>query len=152
MSTFAERLKKARVDLRMVQYDLSQKSGVTQSAIAQYEMGIMKPRPDKMKALADALGVDVDWLASDDVVLSVVTAKAANNGDSEMIGKTPGNRLAVSIKNAGIDVKKLSMLTNIPENILNEYLEDKAPLLVMHVEMMASVLGVNKSWLAFGKN
>lgn len=64
---FGHRLKVARVDARMSQECLSDKSGVARESIANYEVGKTTPSLDKAYALASALGISVNDLCPVDV-------------------------------------------------------------------------------------
>ena len=62
-STFALRLKSARIQAKLSMRDLAEKAGhvVTFNSIKKYEDGLMVPEPATMLALANALGVKVDY-------------------------------------------------------------------------------------------
>lgn len=60
--SFAESLKKARESVNLTQKQLSDLSGVSQSAISAIELGIRSPSESTMKLLADALGYSVSDL------------------------------------------------------------------------------------------
>jgi transcriptional regulator with XRE-family HTH domain len=49
----------------MSQVDLAKEAAISQSALADYELGKRKPRVDAASKLADALGVSFHWLFSD---------------------------------------------------------------------------------------
>ena len=64
---FSARFKKA-LDMRaMTASELSEKTGVSKSAISQYLSGAFKPRQDRTFLLAQALCVDAAWLMGYDV-------------------------------------------------------------------------------------
>lgn len=62
MKNFNEGLKFAMAQANMSQSTLSEKSGCSKAAISQYLAGKNTPGPAKVKALADALGVTVEYL------------------------------------------------------------------------------------------
>jgi transcriptional regulator with XRE-family HTH domain len=63
--TFGERFLARREELRMTQEELADKAGITRMAISKIELGMTKkPRVDNLFALAKALKVSPDWLAS----------------------------------------------------------------------------------------
>ena len=62
MNSFAERLKEAMIKAGMNQAALSEKTGISKSAISQYISGKNIPGPERMKELGDAVGVSVDYL------------------------------------------------------------------------------------------
>jgi transcriptional regulator with XRE-family HTH domain len=55
-------LRRRRAELGITQAALAQQVGVTQSAVAGWESGAALPRPAKVLALADLLGVQVQHL------------------------------------------------------------------------------------------
>ena len=61
-ATFAHRLKVARVDAKLTQEGLAQKSGIDVNSIARYETGGTTPGFDKAVILAGALGVTLNEL------------------------------------------------------------------------------------------
>ncbi len=67
MMTFSERLRHAMVQADTTQVALAEKSGCSRAAVSQYLSGVNTPTPARMKALADALGVKVDFLAGTEV-------------------------------------------------------------------------------------
>jgi transcriptional regulator with XRE-family HTH domain len=58
MDGFGEILKKIREDKGLKQEDLSKKTGLTQSAISQFEKGLRAPTPATVEKIAKALEVD----------------------------------------------------------------------------------------------
>ena len=61
-----DRLKKIREHAGISQAELAEAIGVTQGAISQYETGRWMPTVDKLKAMAQKLGVTVDELLKED--------------------------------------------------------------------------------------
>jgi transcriptional regulator with XRE-family HTH domain len=61
---FASRLSLARVRAVMSQGELAEQVGITQTQVSRYEMGKAFPRPATLRALASAVGVTPEWLAS----------------------------------------------------------------------------------------
>jgi len=60
--TFAERVKKSRVNIGLTQTDLAKSIGVSRQQIANYEKGGSSPRADGLNKLSAALGVSAEWL------------------------------------------------------------------------------------------
>lgn len=58
-------IKKARLTAGITQVDLAAQLGVTNGAIGQWEKGITRPRPARLKRLAAILGTTVDALIED---------------------------------------------------------------------------------------
>lgn len=67
MKDFADRLKIAMAQSGMSQSALSEKSGCSKAAISQYLSGKNTPNPDKINLLAEALGVQGEFLMGFDV-------------------------------------------------------------------------------------
>ncbi|WP_104656502.1 helix-turn-helix domain-containing protein [Ralstonia insidiosa] len=59
---FAERLKQAREERGMDQFELAFLSGLTRSALSEYERGRVLPRVDKVIAIAKILDCTTDFL------------------------------------------------------------------------------------------
>lgn len=65
--TFGEKIRAERKKLGLTQIELAEKIGVTNRVITSYETGKSFPRTrDAYKRIADALGVNVNYLLSDD--------------------------------------------------------------------------------------
>lgn len=63
MKTFSDNLKYAMAQAGMSQRELSEKSGCSRAAVSQYLTGKNQPGEDKIRAMADALGVAPEVLA-----------------------------------------------------------------------------------------
>ena len=64
---FREKVKKLRKDMKLSQGELAAKIGVSTRSVAAYECGTSYPRyKETYEALAAALGVDVNYLRSED--------------------------------------------------------------------------------------
>jgi XRE family transcriptional regulator, fatty acid utilization regulator len=61
---FGIKLKQLRLDKRMLLSELAEKSGISVSYLNEIEKGKKFPKPEKIAALAEALGVSYDWLIS----------------------------------------------------------------------------------------
>lgn len=66
MADFPERLRQLRVLRKLSQEDLGERTGLTYNHIGRYERGESRPSAEKLKALADALGVSTDYLIAGD--------------------------------------------------------------------------------------
>ena len=62
MKTFSERLKYAMTQANLTQRQLAQATGASPAAVSQYLSGKNTPNADRMKVLADATGVSVNFL------------------------------------------------------------------------------------------
>ena len=58
----ADRLRQARERAGVSQRELARRLNVSQQSIAQHELGQRQPRPERLRALAVALGVSCDYL------------------------------------------------------------------------------------------
>lgn len=67
MSSFGERLKKARITKGITQKELSQKLGVAQSTIANYEKNTRFPGNELLKEISEYLQVSLDFLMGIDL-------------------------------------------------------------------------------------
>lgn len=62
--TAGDRIKEARELAGLTQEDLGKRLGVTGVAVMRYEKGLRQPRLEQLQAIADALGVDINWLVN----------------------------------------------------------------------------------------
>lgn len=56
--TDGSRIRELRTRRGLLQRELAEMAGVTESAVRNYELGLRAPRPQHLEALARALGVD----------------------------------------------------------------------------------------------
>ena len=59
---FGERLKELRLAQRLSQMELADKTGISQSAIAKWELGKTEPTASAITTLADFFGESTDYL------------------------------------------------------------------------------------------
>ena len=64
--TFGEKLKQTRLSLNLSQTDLAKKTGISERSLYTYEQNGIMPRTSNIQKLADALGVSVMYLVSND--------------------------------------------------------------------------------------
>ena len=57
------RIREFRTRCGLLQRELAEMAGVTESAVCNYELGLRTPRPQQLEALARTLGVALDTLA-----------------------------------------------------------------------------------------
>lgn len=62
VETFAEKLKKARLETGFTQREVAAETKIKQSTIASYEIGRTQPDIETLGILADFYGVSTDWL------------------------------------------------------------------------------------------
>ncbi len=67
MATFAERLVEALKVRRVSAAELSRKINVDEGTISNYKKGNYEPKQKRMQAIADVLGVSINWLLGADV-------------------------------------------------------------------------------------
>jgi len=75
---FGEKITKLKKAKKMSQVALAEKTGISRDAISKYERGDTVPSVDYAKRIADALGVSLDYLVSDndnEDVLDNITLK-----------------------------------------------------------------------------
>lgn len=93
--TFGEKVRQERTNLRLTQDELATKVGVTRRVITSYETDKSRPRgTENYKKLAEALGVNVNYLLSeDDAFLSEAASKYGSRGAkqaSELVSEVSG--------------------------------------------------------------
>lgn len=87
MSIVGDRIRECREDLKLSMTKLAEKTGLTISAISQFEGGERDPSLDSLNKLADALEVSVDYLMGRDEELSDENIKAMFRGVQNMTDK-----------------------------------------------------------------
>lgn len=60
--SFAQKMRKARVETGFTQREVAEETGIPQSTIAYIETGKREPDIEKLGILADFYEVSVDWL------------------------------------------------------------------------------------------
>ncbi|MFX4303053.1 helix-turn-helix domain-containing protein [Alicyclobacillus tolerans] len=60
--TLGERIAKLRKELKMSQYALAERLGMSRGKLANYEQGQRQPDYDTLKKIADFFGVSIDYL------------------------------------------------------------------------------------------
>jgi len=102
VSTFAERLKSARERRNLSQAALARAAGVSAGAIGNYEAGT-RAQPRDLFELAQALGVDAEWLA---------TGEAAQTSAESIVFST--------LRAGGVNVRPLRSRRDL-EGLLQEF-------------------------------
>lgn len=121
--TFGEKIREERKKQNLTQKELADKIGVTNRVITSYETGKSFPRTrDAYKRIADALGINVNYLLSDDEAF-VLEAKEnfgyrGKKGAEKLMSEVTGlfssgemaeedmDELMLAIQEAYIDAKK----------------------------------------------
>lgn len=62
---FGEKITKLKKLKKMSQVELAEKTGISRDAISKYERNDVQPSVEYAKRIADALGVSLDYLVSD---------------------------------------------------------------------------------------
>lgn len=68
MTALPARLKEARTASGLTQTDVSERTGITQGNVSEYETGSRSPELATLTRLADVYGVSLDWLVGRDHV------------------------------------------------------------------------------------
>ena len=84
MATFRERLLYAMNEKNVTQIELARMTGLSAPQINQYTKGTYSPKPSPMKAIADALQVNVVWLMGYDVPMDAPTNKKLELTEQEI--------------------------------------------------------------------
>ena len=64
--TTGERIKEARIKCGLTQKELGERLGLSYQAVAQWENNLRHPKPETLARIADAIGIDVIYLLSDE--------------------------------------------------------------------------------------
>lgn len=95
METISERIKFAMNIKDMKQAELVQKTGITKGAFSSYLSGRYYPKKDKLELIADALGVDIEWLAGKNVPMQKATCMPNNELESEPLPEYVSIRMQI---------------------------------------------------------
>jgi len=92
--TFAGRLQYARIENRMSQIELADEMdpSTRQQHIQQYEKGVNTPRDERLRMMAEALGVDPLWLKYGDNGYTCKVKKDADNIELEIEFLSPKHK------------------------------------------------------------
>lgn len=83
MESISERIKFAMDIKNMKQAELVQKTGITKGAFSSYLSGRYYPKMERLKLIADALDVDIDWLTGKNVPMQKAVPMPNNETESE---------------------------------------------------------------------
>ena len=75
MNTIAERIRFAMNVRNVKQVEMVQKTGITKGAFSSYLSGNYNPKKDKLELIADALGININWLMGENVPMENSSAK-----------------------------------------------------------------------------
>lgn len=64
--TTGERIKEARIKFGLTQKELGERLGLSYQAVAQWENNLRNPKPETLTRIANAIGIDVIYLLSDE--------------------------------------------------------------------------------------
>lgn len=84
MSIVRDRIRECRESLKLSKTNLAEKTGLTISAISQFESGERDPSLESLNKLADALHVSVDYIIGREDEISDKNIKAAFRGLQKM--------------------------------------------------------------------
>ena len=85
--TTGERIKEARIKCGLTQKDLGERLGLSYQAVAQWENNLRNPKQETLLKIADALGIDVIYLLSDqekEIHLKLRATFKSKNGEEEI--------------------------------------------------------------------
>lgn len=85
--TTGERIKEARIKCGLTQKDLGERLGLSYQAVAQWENNLRNPKQETLLKIADALGIDVIYLLSDqekEIHLKLRAAFKSKNAEEEI--------------------------------------------------------------------
>lgn len=85
METISERIKFAMKARNMKQAELVRKTGISKGAFSSYLSGRYDPKIDRLKMIADALEVDINWLTGKNVPMQSITALSKDTTESELL-------------------------------------------------------------------
>ncbi|UYZ34985.1 helix-turn-helix domain-containing protein [Clostridium beijerinckii] len=114
--SLSDNLKRIRINRKLTQKELAEKSGITRESIGNYERGDRTPPADILKKIADALGVSIDTLTSNEsfeheiLNRAIQTAKKCFNLDNDSIDDI----FIFFFRYANIDTLKDFYKNNIP--------------------------------------
>ena len=114
---FGNRLKEARLRLKMTQEQLAKEVGVTKGAIGNYESEVSSPKEDILIRLMEVLGVDANYLFQDLVTFpTFVSATIPNAKDFSLSDEE--KLLVMAYRNATPGAQEIAMevLANHPAN------------------------------------
>jgi DNA-binding XRE family transcriptional regulator len=93
------RLRAARASVGMSQSDLASRAGVSRQLVGAVEAGRHLPRVDSALALADALGVTVDWLfGTASVPIDIVSGGTPPEGAMVRVGRVGNQTVTTPIR------------------------------------------------------
>lgn len=121
--TFGEKIREERRKQNLTQKELADKIGVTNRVITSYETGKSFPRTrDAYKKIADALGINVNYLLSDDEAFVLEARESfgyrGKKGAEKLLSEVTGlfssgemaeedmDELMLAIQEAYVDAKK----------------------------------------------
>ena len=79
--TLSEKIKNARKAAGLTQQQVADKVGIAKEVYQMYEYGTRNPRLEKLKAIADACGVDLEYFGADVKGLQKSALKCLTNNN-----------------------------------------------------------------------
>lgn len=132
----ADRLRKARIAAGMSRKALAKKANIPYTTYTNYETGYREPRSEALAQIADALGVDMAYFYTDDVVATIKNLrKALEATQTDSVLGVPLINNAKEVMVRGLEQKQGDRL-NAAFNALNREGREKA---IERVEELAEV-------------
>ena len=142
MKNIGTNIQQARRAKKLKQIELGQLIGLSQARIGQIEAGIGDISEERIAKIAEALDVPVESLTKEGV-------EDSSTIDDGLV--TVGQRLNSRLETINMSVDTLALLSELDAKIIKDCLEDKANISINQSRLIALVIGVKPSWLAFGE-
>lgn len=120
--TIGEKIKTLRRKKRLTQKQLGDLCGMADSAIRRYESGRAKPKIETIEKIANALGVPLNKLIDDAIIIPIVeptreTLRARESEEKELsfLNKMDFFREKLNYKGQDKAIEQVELLTKIPE-------------------------------------
>lgn len=125
--TIGERIKVARKKKGWTQVKLAKESGIIETTIRKYELGIQNPKVDNLQKLADALGVGLLELMShkEQAFTGNAATDTALKGMRDMVAATELHQMVRAEKYGNLE-KAYDKLNDAGKRKVVEYAEDLA--------------------------
>lgn len=162
--SIAFRIRATRKSRGFSQAELGRKLGIKQSNIGRWEQGQHNPRPSTLRRIADALGVNLNWLLTGEGMMERNPVRAIGVPLEPLfkpmrdLGKLipEGMRdIAIRIrkmrKALGMSQTKLARQLGINPSLISLWETAKRDIAPEYIEKLAAVLNVTPRWLCTGE-
>lgn len=147
MEDFAEKLKRIRKEKRITQKALGEAVGISEVMIGQYERSLRFPKIEMRFKLANALGVSISDLLSDDEIEDESSSKFKNSVQYlENAGFTieqdetdqEYDKFQICNKNGTVEVMQKQRLIDLVESVIKEGEEYKEQFIIDKLKRLFS--------------